>query len=105
MEILNWFPFLYIMELTENRIENDKNLLLSLLKGITMFKNKFWWNPRGDYLKQTVEKVAIRYSNCVKETMIYVDILDTTYQELITTFVMKKMLHHAGMLWIIENHE
>ena len=54
------------MELTANRIENDKNLLLSLLKGITMFKNKFWWNPREDDLKQTVVKIATRCSNCRK---------------------------------------
>ena len=37
--------------------------------------------------------------------MIDVDILDTTYQDIITTFVLKTMLHHVGMLWIIETHE
>ena len=37
--------------------------------------------------------------------MIYVDFLDTTYQEIITTFVLNKMLHHVGILWIIENNE
>ena len=37
--------------------------------------------------------------------MIDVDILDTTYQEIIKTFVLNKILHHVGMLWIIENHE
>ena len=36
--------------------------------------------------------------------MIDVDILDTTYQEIITTFVLNKILHHVGVLWIIENH-
>ena len=46
-----------------------------------MFKIKCWWNPSEYDLKQTVVKVAIRCSNCGKETMIYVDILDTTYQE------------------------
>ena len=45
-----------------------------------MFKIICWWNPREDDLKQTVEKNAIRCSNCGKETMIGVDILDTTYQ-------------------------
>ena len=34
-----------------------------------------------------------------------VDFLDTTYQEIITTFVLNKILHHVGMLWIIENNE
>ena len=37
--------------------------------------------------------------------MIDVDILDTTYQDIITTFVLNTMLHHVGMLWIIETHE
>ena len=63
-----------------------------------MFKIKFWWDPKENDLKQTVEKVAIRCSNFVKETMIYVDILDTTYQDIITTFALNTMLHHVGML-------
>ena len=43
-----------------------------------MFKIKCWWNPRENYLKQTTEKVAIRCSNLGKETLIDVDILNTT---------------------------
>ena len=37
--------------------------------------------------------------------MIDVDILDTTYQYIITTFVLNIMLQHFGMLWIIVTHE
>ena len=37
--------------------------------------------------------------------MIDVDNMNTTYQHLITTFVLNTMLHHVGMLWIIENHD
>ena len=37
--------------------------------------------------------------------MIYVDNMNTTYQDIITTFVLNIMLHHVGMLWIIENNE
>ena len=70
-----------------------------------MFKIKCWRNPRENDLKQTLEKVAIRCSNFGKETMIDVAILDTTHQEIITTFVLNTMLNHVGMLWIIENHE
>ena len=44
-------------------------------------------------------------SNCGKEKMIDVYLLDTTYQEIINFFVLNTMLHHVGMLWIIENHE
>ena len=37
--------------------------------------------------------------------MIYVDVLDTNYQGIITTSALNTMLHHVGMLWIIENNE
>ena len=37
--------------------------------------------------------------------MIDVNILDTTYQDIITNFVFNQMLHHVSMLWIIETHE
>ena len=30
---------------------------------------------------------------------------DTTYQEIITSFVLNKSLHHVGILWIIENNK
>ena len=56
-------------------------------------------------IRKTLEKFAIRFSNCGKETMIYLDLLETDYQEIITTFVLNKMLHHVGMIWIIENNE
>ena len=54
---------------------------------------------------KTVEKVSIRYSNFGKETMIDMDLLETDYQEIITTFVLNTALHRVGMIWIIENHE
>ena len=34
-----------------------------------------------------------------------VDILDTTHQDLITSFVLNTMLQYVGMIWIIETHE
>ena len=37
--------------------------------------------------------------------MIDVDLLETDYQENITTFSLNTMLHHISMIWIIENHE
>ena len=37
--------------------------------------------------------------------MIDVDMLNTTYKYIITTFVLNKMLQHVGMLWIVETHE
>ena len=37
--------------------------------------------------------------------MIDVDIVNTTYQDIITTFLLNKLLLRVGMLWIIETHE
>ena len=37
--------------------------------------------------------------------MIDMDILCTTYQDIIKNFVLNTMLHHVGMLWIIETNE
>ena len=79
VEILNWLPFLYIVEFTADRKDNDKNLLPSLLN-FSIFKIKCWCNPREDDLKKTAEKVAIRCSSCGKEIIIDVNFLDITYQ-------------------------
>ena len=69
-----------------------------------MFKIKCWYNP-GGVEKNTAEKISIRCSNCGKETIIDVDIMNTTQQYIITSFVLDKMLHHFGMLCIIETLE
>ena len=37
--------------------------------------------------------------------MIDIDIMNTTYQDIITTFLLNTMLQHVGMLWIIETHK
>ena len=67
-----------------------------------MFR-KCWLNKkdRGD-LKLNAEKVAIRCTNCLKETMIDLDLLETYYQEIITSFLFNTMLHHVGTIWMIE---
>ena len=70
-----------------------------------MFKIKCWYSPGEDEIKKYRGKIAIRCSNCGKETMIDVDILDTVYQDIIKKIVLNTMLHHVGMLWIIETHE
>ena len=58
-----------------------------------------------DEIKQTVVNVAMRCSNCGKETIIDVDNMDTTHQDIIKTFILNNMLHHVDMLWIVENKE
>ena len=37
--------------------------------------------------------------------MIYLDILETDYQEIITSFLLNTVLHHVGMIQMIENYE
>ena len=88
------------MKFSTDGIENNKNILPSLLNIFSMFKVKCLWNTREYEIKHTGIKFAIRYGNCGKETIIDVDIVNTTYQDIITTFVLNKMLHHVGMLWI-----
>ena len=62
-----------------------------------MFKIKYWYSPRDDEIK-IQEKISIRCSNGGKEKIIDVDILDSTYQYIITIFVLNEMLHNVGML-------
>ena len=69
-----------------------------------MFEIKCWYSPGGCWEKYRW-KTAIRCSNRGKETMIDVGNLNNTYQYILTTFVLNTMLHHIGMLWIIETHE
>ena len=69
-----------------------------------MFKIKCWYST-GGVDKNASETIALRCSNCVIETMIDIDIMNTTYQNIFKTFVLNIMLHHVGMLCIIETHE
>ena len=46
MKSLNELTFLDIMDLTSDRIDNYKNLILSLLKLFTMFKITCWKNKK-----------------------------------------------------------
>ena len=69
-----------------------------------MFKTKCCYS-QGEVEKNMAKKRGTRCSNCGKETMIDVDHLNTTYQDIITNFVLNKMLHHVSMLRIIETHE
>ena len=69
-----------------------------------MFKIKCWYSP-GGFEKNTAENISIRCSHCGKEIMIDVDNLNTIYQDIITTSELNTMLHHVGMLWIIETRD
>ena len=87
------------MGFTLDRINNDKNLLPSLLKIFQcLILNIGEIKKRQDEIKQTEVKVSIKCGNCGKEAMIEVDNINTNYQDIITTFVLNKMFHHVGRL-------
>ena len=41
----------------------------------------------------------------MKKKIVTMDNMNTTYQDIITSFVLNTMLHHVVMSWIIETHE
>ena len=65
-----------------------------------MFKINFWYSLEG-VEKNTSEK-QLQGVVIAEKTMIDVDNLNITYQDIIVTFVLNTVLHHVGMLWIIE---
>ena len=53
-------------------------------------------------IKNKVEHIAIRCSNCGKETGLSMGDMNTKYKDIITSFVLNTVLHHFGMSWIIK---
>ena len=49
--------------------------------------------------------MSIRCIHCGKETMISMDNMNTTYKDIITSFVLNTVLHHIGMFWIINTNQ
>ena len=49
--------------------------------------------------KERLDVIAIRYINFKKETGLYSQ--NSTFEEMITKFVLNAILHHVGMSWII----
>ena len=61
-----------------------------------MFHIRCWYN-KGHYDKNKVEHIAIRCSNCGKETGLSMDNINTKYKDITTSYVLNKVLHHVGM--------
>ena len=91
------------MEYTADRIENETIISPSLLNIFQCFR--FFWFNQGHDDQNKVENIAIRCSNCGKETMVSMDNMNNTYQDIITSFVLNTVLHHFGVLWIIETKQ
>ena len=69
-----------------------------------MFQICCWYN-KGEDDKNKMGNISIRCVNCGKETNISLDDINTTYQDIIPSFVLNTVLHHVGMLWKIETNQ
>ena len=65
----------------------------------------FCWYNKGNDDKNKVEHIAIRCSNCEKETGLYMDNMNTKFKDIIASFVLNTVLNHVGMSWIIETNK
>ena len=103
-EVINWFPFINIMDYTADNIENEITLLPLLLKMFSMFQIRFWYDKEHDD-QNNVENIAIIFINCGKETGLSMKNMNTNYKYIITSFVLNTVLHHVGMSWIIKKNQ
>ena len=85
-------------------IDNEKTLLLSLLKIFSMFQMSLWYDKEPDD-QIDLKSIAIRYMNRGKETGSSMNNMNTNYKYIITSFVLNEVLDHVGMSWIIETHK
>ena len=64
-----------------------------------------FWYEREPIDQNNVNIIAIRCSNLGKEIFLLMNNINTKYKDIITSFVLNKLLHSVGMSWIIETHE
>ena len=95
-DTINWFPFLTIMEHTANITKTNRGLILSLFKVFAMFEFRLM----GD--KEHLEVIYIMCFNCKKETGLFLG--TSTFEEMITKFVLNAILYHVDMPWIISSN-
>ena len=63
------------------------------------------WYNKGHDDKNKLEHVDKRCSNWEKLNGVSMDDMNTKYKDIITSFVLNKVLHHVGMSWIIKAKE
>ena len=94
-----WFPFLRIMEHTENKMKENNGLISSLLNIFAMFQIRLIC---GD---KELEVLSLKCINCKRETGFDSNTNFTwVYDEIVTKFVLNSMLHNVGMSWIISSN-
>ena len=92
-DTMQWFPFLAIMEHTENILKPNKGLIPLLLKVLPVFQLILIYD------KDEVEAIAIRCIDCKTETVLYS--INSILEEMITKSVLNTILYHVGVSWII----
>ena len=53
--------------------------------------------------KENLDAIAIRCINCKKETGLF--LRNSTFEEMITKFVLNAIWHHVSMSWIISSND
>ena len=87
------------MEHNENKIQEDKGLISSLLKMFSLFEIRL---SSGD---EDLDALPIKCINCKRETCLDSETSFTwVYDEIVNKFVLNAMLHHVGMSWIINSN-
>ena len=88
------------MEHTENKIQDDKRLISSLLKMFSMFEISL------SYRDEYFDTVSLKCINCKGETGLDPKTSFTwVHDEIITKFVLNAMLHPVGMSWIMSSNQ
>ena len=88
------------MEHTENKMQDDKGLISSLLKMLSMFKIRLVFGAEDLY------PLSIKCINCKRETGLDSETsFNWVYDEIVTKFLLNAMLHHVGMSWIISSNK
>ena len=85
------------MEHTANIMEKNNGITLSLLKVFSMFE------LRLNYKEGKLDVISIGCINCKIETGLYLK--NTTFDEMITKFVLNSLSHHVGISWIIRSQK
>ena len=98
-EIIQWFPFLTVMEHTANITEKNNELISSLLKVFAMFEILL------SYKKGILDVLFLKYINFKRVTCLYEKINSWVFDEVITKFLLNAILHHVGMSWIISSNQ
>ena len=96
--IIQWFPFLIIIDHTKNLLKPNKGIIPSLLKVFSMFQLRLFYDKKYKEEKY-LEAMAINCINCNKNAGLCIK--NRTIEGIITKFVLNSILHHVGMPWII----